>query len=245
MTLQDLTVINCTSTQPRVRVSNNVFPENSAISLAYRNSSRSTSIVSITNSQFINNHIRISVVEAPETTASAAVMGGFYPGRGGGLGLFINELVNQVKATIHNCMFINNSAGAYGGGYYFASNGLNGGYVTITNSLFVNNTAIVNGAGIFQGTTKTADDTYFTPINFTVVNCSFTGNKAKFGGGVSFNLYLALARRHISDNVSISNCMFDGNTATTIGSAILISSYAYVQLADIDKPYIITSWYEM
>jgi len=247
VTLQDLTVINCTSTQQSVRVNNNVFPENSAISIVYRNSSLTTSIVSIANSQFIDNHIKISEVEIPETTSSTAILSNFYPGRGGGWGLFINELINQVKATIDNCVFINNSAGAYGGGYYFASNGISGGHnITITNSLFANNSAAFNGAGIFQGTTKTGtitDDTYFAPIDFIVANCNFTGNKAQFGGGVSF--IQAFARRQITDTVSISNCIFDGNTATTVGSAILLSSHAYVQLAEMDNPYSIANWYKV
>ena len=247
MTLQDLSIVNCSSIQQRVRVSNNVFPENSAISIVYRDSLLNSSIVSITKCQFINNDIKIIEVDNPETTASSATMGGFFPGRGGGLGLFIIESVNQVKATIDNCVFINNSAGAYGGGYYFTSNGLSGGHnITITNSLFANNTAIVNGAGINQGSTKTGlitDDTYFDPIHFVIANCNFTGNKAKFAASISF--VLALARRQTTDTVSINNCFFDGNTATTIGSAILISSYGYVQLAEIDNPYSITDWYEV
>jgi len=246
VTLQNLSIVNCTSTQQRVRFSNNVFPENSAISIVYRDSLLNTSTVSITNTRFITNEIKIIEVDNPETTASSATMGGFFPGRGGGLGLFIIESVNQVKATIDNCMFFNNSAGAYGGGYYFTSNGLSGGHnITITNSLFANNTAIVNGAAINQGATKTGvitDDTYFAPIDFIVANCNFTGNKAQFGASISF--VLALARRQTTDTLSISNCIFDGNTATTIGSSILISSYGYVQLAKVDNPYSINNWYE-
>ena len=247
VTLQNLTVTDCTSTQQRVRVNDNVFPENSAISLAYRDSLLNTSMASITNTQFINNDIKISEVNTPETTASTATMGDFFPGRGGGLGVFIVEPVNQVKVTIDNCVFINNSAGAYGGGYYFTSNGLSGGHnITITNSLFANNTAVVNGAGINQGTTKTGlitDDTYFAPSDFIISNCNFTGNKAEFAAGISF--VLALSRRQTTDTVSISNCIFDGNTATTIGSAILISSFSYVQLAEMDNSYSISDWYEV
>ena len=213
----------------------------------YRDSLLNGSIVSITNSWFINNDIKIIEVDDPENTASTATTGDHFPGRGGGLGLFIVESYNQVKATIENCVFINNNADAYGGGYYFTSNGLGGGHnITIINSHFENNTAVVSGAGINHGTTKTGiitDDTYLAPIAFIIDNCNFTGNKAEFAAGIS--LIIALARRQTADTVSISNCMFDGNIATTIGSAILISSFAYVQLAERDTPYRITDWYEI
>ncbi|XP_065897687.1 uncharacterized protein [Dysidea avara] len=232
--LQNIVVENCSSVQ-----SEDInFPENGAVSLTYRNSSLHKSSIHVLNSQFNHNSISIN---APSVRGEGA-FGDNYPGRGGGLGLYINELLNQINLTIDNCMFNNNSA-VDGGGVYISANGLSGGHrVTITNSVFNNNKAVFTGAGIFEASSKTGNFSGIDQFNrsyFSLSHCNFSRNVGDFGS--SYIFVISLSRKRTPDRVSISDCIFDGNSATTVGSAIQISSLTYLQLPSLDTPYNISN----
>ena len=198
--------------------------------------------VQIFNSKFHYNSIETVKIES----TSRAVIGNSYPGRGGALGIFINEpIINTaVEMIIDKCNFTNNKAAAYGGAVYLTSNQLSSGHsFTLTNSIFDHNHAS-NGGGIAQGSTKTGNfsiDTIFTPSHYLLNNCNFTQNSAQFGGGASFTI--AFDRKETTDIVSISNCIFGGNVGTNIGAAIMFSSLTLPHLPEQDIPYKISNWY--
>ena len=236
--LQNIVVENCSSVQSN----NESFRENGAVSLAYRNSTLHTASVYVLSSQFNHNSITIDTTKRPSIRGEGA-FGDRYPGRGGGLGLYINELVNQINLTIDNCMFNNNSA-LDGGGVYISANGQSGGHrVMITNSVFNNNKAVFTGAAIFEASSKTGNFTGIGQFNrsyYYLSHCNFSGNVGDFGS--SFIFVISLSRKRTPDFVSICNCMFDGNNATTVGAAIQISSLTYLQLPSQDTPFNISNW---
>lgn len=236
VTLINLSVVNCTHQITAY------FPENSALSLVHRNSGRNVSYVQIYNSHFYNNSVEIVKV----VSSSEAILGTDYSGRGGALGIFINEPIKNaaVKLIINECNFTRNAA-AYGGAIYLHSNQLSSGHNFIAaNSVFDRNYAAIVGGGIAQGSTKTGNfsiDTVFTPSHYHLKNCSFIQNTAQYGGAVNF--VAALERKETTDTVSISNCTFVGNIAIVLGAALMISSMAYPHLPEQDVPYNISNWY--
>ena len=237
VTLKNFSIIKCS------HQFTDYFPENSALSLVYRNSGQKISHVQIFNSQFHYNSVKTVKIEG----TSKAVIGDDYPGRGGALGIFINEPIKNtaVKMIIDKSSFTNNKAEAYGGAIYLTSNQLSSGHsFVLTNSIFDHNSAVISGGGIAQGSTKVGNfsiDAIFTPSHYRLTDCNFTQNSAQFGGAVSF--IAALDRKQTTDTVSISNCIFGGNVAYTIGAAILMSSLTYPHLPEQDIPYKITNWY--
>lgn len=236
VTLRNVNIVNCSH-----QITDN-FPENSAVSLVYRNSGQNTSYVQIFNSQFHYNSIKL--VKGYEST-SEGVIGERYPGRGGALGLFINDLIinKKVNMIIDGCNFTNNTADAYGGAIYLTSNGLSSGHnYTLINSVFDHNYAAIDGGGISEGSTKTGVtfDTVFDPSHYYLNNCNFTENSAEFGGAVGF--VTAFNRKRTTDTVSISNCIFEGNIGRILGAAIMMSTLTYPNLPEQDSPYIISNW---
>ena len=235
--MNHLTVVNCTH-----RTVDN-FPENSALSVVYQSSGQITSYLQILNSQFHYNSIKI--VETKD--ASEPVIGNSFPGCGGALGIFVNEPIKDtaVEILIDDCNFTNNTADTYGGAIYMTSHGLSSGHnFMLTNSVFDRNYAAIDGGGFVQTSTKTGNfsiDTVFTPSHYHVADCNFTQNSADFGGAVG--LITALNKKRTTDTVSISNCIFDGNVANTIGAAIMLSSLTYPHLLEQDFPDNISNWY--
>lgn len=237
ITLNYLTIMNCTHTTV------NDFPENSALSVVYQSSGQNTSYLQIINSQFHYNSIKILQTK----DASETIMGNSFPGRGGALGIFVNEPIKDtaVEILIDGCTFTNNTADTNGGAVYMISHGLSSGHnFILTNSVFDRNYAAINGGGFVQSSTKTgnfSNDTIFTPSHYHIANCNFTQNSADFGGAVG--LITALNKKRTMDTVSIHNCIFDGNVANTIGAAIMFSSLTYPHLPEQDFPINISNWY--
>jgi len=219
------------------------FPENSAVSLVYRNSGQIISHVQIFNSQFHYNSIKL--IKGYESISEATI-GDRYPGRGGALGLFIIEPLKnkRVNTIIDECNFTNNNADTYGGAIYLTSNGLSSGHnYTLINSVFDRNYAGVDGGGVSEGSTKTGNfslDTIFDPSHYHFANCNFTRNSADFGGAIGF--VIGLNRKRTTDTVSISNCIFELNTGRILGAAIMVSTLTYPHLPEQDSPYNITNW---
>ena len=104
--------------------------------------------------------------------------------RGGGM------YIDHGSATVSNCFFTENFAGA-GGGLYASG----AGNPNLFNCNFLNNTATGSGgAGAVQQS------------NTAMRGCMFMGNTAESGGGIWFlNNY---------DTPTLENCVFSGNQAT-------------------------------
>ena len=237
ITLKNLTVVNCSHQLT------SQFTENSALSFVYHNSGQKAFYVNIFRSQF---HYNSAILENPERT-SEGVLGEDFSGRGGAMGIFIDEPIKDTAVTmfINECNFTNNTAQAYGGAIYLSSGGLSSGHrITLINSVFNCNYATIDGGGFAQGSTKSGDfniTTVFIPSHYHLENCNFTQNSAKYGGGVGF--IVGLHRKRTTDTVSINNCIFDGNIGSTIGAALMISSLTVPHLPEQDFPYNITNWY--
>lgn len=238
VTLTNFSIMNCTHQDT------NSFPENSALSIVYRGSGRNMSYVQIYNSQFQYNSVGNKETERNHNVAAT---GSSYPGRGGALGIFINEPIRNtaINIVISECSFINNTAGLFGGAIYLTSNQLSSGHsFRLINSVFEQNYAGVDGGGFSQGSTKTGNfsiHTFFTASNYHLENCNFTQNTAQFGGAVGF--VTALDRKRTADTISISDCIFDGNVGTYIGAALMFSSLTYPHLPEQDFPHNISNWY--
>lgn len=108
---------------------------------------------------------------------------------GGGL---LQQSTSSIKTIIEDCEFRGNEATAYGGGVYDKGNSI------YRRCRFLDNLSQLSGGGVY------CNDTY-NPIQF--VNCSFSNNTAKNGGGVATN----------NQGSTLWNCLVNNNTAETGG----------------------------
>ena len=140
--------------------------------------------------------------------------------RGGGAFMEFKEADGVRNVSITNCLVQNNtsetfaendeSVQGHGGGLYLSSSRTTPGTFTVTNVDFLDNHATVQGAGL-----------YFTNYAKGVVtDCVFERNESKgdlegtatgSGGGMAV---------YGGADVSLTDCTFDDNTATTNGGAI-------------------------
>lgn len=98
--------------------------------------------------------------------------------------------------SINNLTISNGNTSSNGGGIF------NAGTLTLNNCTLSGNTASGNGGGVY---------TQGGPTTFTIINSTFTGNQAGFGGGLlSFS----------SNSNSINNSTFSGNIATNDGGGL-------------------------
>ena len=106
-------------------------------------------------------------------------------------------LNNSGSPTLIDCLFIDNSTTAFGGGIY---NGT-GSAPTLSDCSFENNWATKNGGGLYNLSSSP-----------TIRNCAFTGNSAgQLGGGLC---------NYDGSNPDIINCTFDDNFAGLRGGGI-------------------------
>ena len=92
-----------------------------AVAIGYNNNGSSiftNPTVLVQNCSFTNNGANASTQSF--LTSSNIVAMGVFTGRGGGLGLLINESFHNVTALITDCQFINNFASSFGGGAVFS-----------------------------------------------------------------------------------------------------------------------------
>jgi len=158
-----------------------------------------------------------------------------------GGGLYCNvEYVNGCyipSATIVNCTITNNSASEDGGGVYvneylWCQNYSNPDptYVTLINCVIVGNTAGDRGGGVYSG--------YAYPNHLDMIDCTITGNRAKWGGGIySGGEYWDILRMTNCDitrnyalvgggidcsssNPLLTNCTIAENVASVLGSGV-------------------------
>ena len=131
----------------------------------------------LSNSNFIEN--RATGFLTPER----AITGNVYPGRGGGVGLFMNEARYELFIEISNCSFENNTANLFGGGLYMSTiSSTNVQHqVFITGCQFVGNIGLLGGAGVMI---YMRDGNVNHPQSVVLFNCHFDGNRGPAGGGI-------------------------------------------------------------
>ena len=195
-----------------------------AVAIGY-NKEKSISITNQTilvqNCVFTNNRADVSTQSF--LTSSNIVARGIFTGRGGGLGLLINESFHNITALIADCQFVNNFASSFGGGVYVVFNGTGTQHrVTADNCQFINNTGILGAGGMNTAYLTNGELNY--PMTSMVQNCHFVGNRGETGGA----MYIFPASTFGGDgNVAfIENCSYENNEASNIGGAIAAATYS-------------------
>ena len=164
-------------------------------------------------------------------TTSDILSGGVFTGRGGALGILINASSLNVMGLIKNCEFTNNFASTFGGSIYVAFDGKETQHVISINSCnFTNNTGGLGAGGIKLSYLTNGNRDF--PITAIIQNYYFEGNKGDNGAAI----YVLLLSLFGDDGNAayIENSYFERNKVSTIGGAIVISPYTFLELV---KPY--------
>ena len=116
------------------------------------------------------------------------------------------DLDNTSVVTFENCEFINNKSTVYTGGVVAITQ--NGTKATFKSCLFDGNESSQNGGAVFIGNASATFD-----------GCTFVRNKTtgNGGGAIFFN------NDAVNNTLTIKNSVFDANTATLGGAALLLS----------------------
>ena len=109
-----------------------------------------------------------------------------YYGRGGAVGIFVQESLRNVSFIVEDCLFDRNLAESFGGGLYLYLDGVNTHHnFTVKNNNFTRNVA---GKGSFGGGLQLAlliQNLNTEPSRLDVIGCHFQQNVADYGGGLS------------------------------------------------------------
>ena len=155
--------------------------------------------------------------------------GHFSFGRGGGLAAYVRENAANIALTIEHSLFYNNTAEIGGGFVIFLFDESSNVTVTVAHSNITDNRcamqyippSIYSSGGGADFALRTG---YYGNNNVTVSRCSFTGNTAYWGGG------LTIESQTVNNSINdlmfgkrnrfvVEDCHFEGNSAR-IGSAV-------------------------
>lgn len=135
--------------------------------------------LTISHCKFIGNEARGFL------SSEEAVMDQVFQGRGGGVGLYMNESQHDIDIEITDCIFENNMAKQFGGGMFILTNS----YETVQHTSrvercqFVNNIGFSGGAGVQMSFLGSGDTN--RPHIFTFRDVIVRGNRGRTGGGIS------------------------------------------------------------
>lgn len=161
-----------------------------AISIAYSSENTNSPITSeplihITGCTLWNNSAFLPPQNSSEQINLALNNNSFF-GRGGGLGIFIQESLRNVTTFIQNCTFIENHAASFGGGAYLYINGKGSHHnFSVEDCNFTRNSG---GKGSFGGGIQVPlliQNQGSPPCNLEFIRCVFDSNLADYGGGLS------------------------------------------------------------
>ena len=141
--------------------------------------------VNITGCRFFNNSAFLPPQNSSEQI-NLALNNNYFFGRGGGLGIFIQESLKHVTTFIQNCTFVKNYAASFGGGAYLYINGNQTQHdFTVEDCNFTKNSG---GEGSFGGGIQVPlliQNQGSPPCNLEFIRCVFDRNVADYGGGLS------------------------------------------------------------
>ena len=137
--------------------------------------------VQVSDCKFINNSALAShTFLTPERAVSSQV----FTGRGGGLGIFVNESNLDISMEFSDCQFVDNYARSFGGGVFMIINGYTTQHIlTFKRNNFVSNIGQVGGGGV-QLSFLSATDTNEHPHSVVFSDCNFENNVGEAGGGI-------------------------------------------------------------
>ena len=170
-------------------------------------------------------------------------------GRGGGLSVFFKGDASYNTITVYNCSFICNKA-LWGAGIFveFQDNVHNNNIIVnssyiLDNNLYYNN---ANNEGTGGGGSRVGYIFFDNSVPFSnkisFINCTFEGNNAYYGGGLSFYT----ARQPVVDNSSqlnafkLQECYFLSNLAR-IGAALDLSLWHPSKSGNCPQPLLISN----
>ena len=127
-----------------------------------------------------NSALATSHVISISSTAFSQV----FTGRGGALGVFVNDSYNNVSVTITNCSIESNTARSFGGGAYFLFNGdtAQHSFAMDTTHFSSNVARLYGGGGVHLSFLSNGIPTAPHTVVFT--DCQFHNNRAETGGGI-------------------------------------------------------------
>jgi len=110
-----------------------------------------------------------------------------FSGRGGGLGLFVNDSQHNITATICDNVFAHNFARSYGGGLFMVIFGQNTqNMLEVERNVFESNEGLLGAGGVLM--TFFSDGVLGYPHTTKISDCSFSGNSGTSGGGLLVGL---------------------------------------------------------
>ena len=137
----------------------------------------------VTRCNFTNNRATAKSLFRPPNNA---VFNRIFSGRGGGIGMYINEY--NITGSITDSFFIENSVRLYGGAIFLVVFGKQTqNTVLVQRNVFKNNVAELGGGAIIS--TFFSNGAHDSPHTVVMEDCSFTGNRAETGGATL--IYLA------------------------------------------------------
>ena len=143
-------------------------------------------LITISGCKFVSN--RATAPLRSFRTTSSAFFNRVFTGRGGGLGIFVNESIHNITGTISDNAFVGNFARSFGGGLYivvFGDNTQN--LLLVERNVFEDNLAILGGGGFIM--TFFSNGIEDTPHQTNITDCFFSGNSGESGGALL--IYLA------------------------------------------------------
>jgi len=196
-----LDLVNCIN----VAIANSTFKDNLGTGISFEPSRGNTGAVAfgfrdppleyrdmnvtfeVRHTVFINNSALATAMIPADTTgreaASRAVSEGRYPGRGGALGLFLSETLDNVSITVTHCEFRKNFARAYGGALFFIVTEVNSlNILHVHYTLFHSNSGGLGAPGVQLSYLA---GRAVSPISVTLTNCVFMNHTARSGGALS------------------------------------------------------------
>lgn len=137
--------------------------------------------VRIENSKFIRNS---AVATSSFLTSEKTLSRRIFTGRGGSLGIFIDEHMQNVSINISDSDIIGNYARSYGGGVFIIINGYSTQHIlTIERTTIATNYGQLAGSGVFLGFLS-ATDNVTVPHTVVFRDCNFENNTGLSGGGI-------------------------------------------------------------
>lgn len=227
VTVKNSVFSNCTATNGKERYRGN----SGGLSIAYHTNrtvfhdSSLLPSVCVTDCTF-NDNKALLPGENTQQQINAALNRHFYYGRGGGLGLYLDEFFINITLNVERNRFENNFAHSFGGGLYVNLDGNATQHsLNIKDCNFTDNRVGGGFGGAIQIALLTRNANS-EPSQLKFVRCTFTRNSASFGGGLSVVQTYSLGS---GNQVSLMDSYFESNCASDVGGAVLFASLLYVQ----------------
>ena len=207
-----------------------------AVAIGYNENGSSTFVTSpnilVQNCSFTNNRANVSTKSF--LTTNNIVTQGIFTGRGGGLGVLINDSFHNITTVISNCQFINNFAASFAGGCYLVLHGMGTQHnVTMDNCEFRNNTGVLGAGAINVGYLTNGElDLVMTVM---IKNSCFIRNQGVTGGAIL--IFPATVFGGEGNVAFMDNNTFEENVATNFGGAIAAATYALFRNRELQMAY--------